>query len=149
MKNRLFIALSAATMLGIVGCSQPKKGNVQNETSPSEQTTQSVSKENKLLGVYKGTFPCADSEGKKVSLTIAEDGTYHLEYEYLNEKDNDGVIEENGTYRILNDTIVETTTPSSGNKSYYVRLHEDLMLSDSLGTINKGELAEMYILKRQ
>ncbi len=149
MKRHLFIALFAATMIGAIGCTQPKNGNSQNATAASEeQTMQNVNEEDSILGVFSGTLPCADCGGKKMSLTIANDGTYHLEYEYL-DKSSEGTIEENGTYNVINDSIIETITPSSGNKTYYVRINEDLMLSDSLGTINQGELANLYILKKQ
>ena len=46
-------------------------------------------------------------------------------------------------------TEVVLKTPSSGELIYYVQVENGLMLSDSLATVNQGELAEHYILKKQ
>ena len=130
-------------MIGTVGCTEQKKGSAQGVKSKSQVTEKQA---NTIFGTYKGTFPCADCGGKDMDLTINEDGTYCLKYQYQDKDER--LVEENGTYSLLDDTLVVTVTPSSGEKTYYKYVHGNLVLSDSLGTVNEGELAELYVLKR-
>ena len=149
--KRLFLSVCClVTLSGVVGCQSDKKQG-QTEFESLVNTSTDLSEEcdsaNHFCGTFQGTFPCADCPGKDVSLSIMDDGTYHLEYEYL--ETGEGVIEENGVYNLLDNSVIETVTPSSGDKTYYVYVHGNLVLSDSLGNVNKGELADMYKLKRQ
>ena len=135
-----------AAMIGAIGCKHQKKENAQNDKSQSEVTARNEKKEDAIFGTYKGTFPCADCGGKDMNLTIDEDGTYCLKYQYQDRDER--LVEENGTYSILDETLVVTVTPSSGEKTYYKYTNGNLVLSDSLGTVDNGELAELYVLKR-
>lgn len=148
--KKFFLASVAMTMLiGTMSCNSAKKQDAETENSSQVQNDENSKKQvnENIFGTYEGTIPCADCAGKKMKLSVLNDGTYSLQYENL--KEGEGVIDENGTYNILNDSIVETVTPSSGRKSYYVYTQGNLVLSDSLGTINKGELADLYVLKKQ
>lgn len=139
--------LIAATLFGLVSCNtstKQEKDNVNPEECSNSISTNDLSVS--VFGTYSGTFPCADCGGKDVTLTICKDSTYCLKYKYQDKDERE--IEENGVYAILNETLVETTTPSSGIKTYYRYVHGNLVLSDSLGTINNGALAEMYVLKK-
>lgn len=136
-----------AAMIGTIGCTEQKKENAQNVKTKSLVTVHNESKDNIIFGSYTGTFPCADCGGKDVFLTIDEDGTYCLKYQYQDK--NEPLVEENGTYSILDGTLIVTVTPSSGEKTYYKFTNGNLMLSDSLGTLNDGELAEFYVLKKK
>lgn len=127
-------------------------GNAAKKTDVQEQSAQAVSTEAQLQpvlssGVYEGTLPCADCEGIQTMLTINSDSTYTLRSEYLGAKD--GVFETSGVYHMPNATLIELVTPSSGEKTYYKVLSEGLMLSDESGTVNQGELAAHYILKKK
>ena len=143
MKLFYISALCMAALTIAVGCTPAQR---KSESDPSVTSSLQDSTYG-LFGTYRGTFPCADCPGKEISLSVMEDGTYSLVYEYL--ETGEGTIEENGTYNILRDSIIETITPSSGEKTYYVYVHGNLVLTDSLGNINEGELADMYVLKKQ
>ena len=147
-KKTILIATCAAiSLVSLSGCSQQKKNNT--AENDSKEATRHVPTDEEiynLFGTYEGTIPCADCGGKKMSLTIMDDGTYNLKYEYLDT--DEGEIEENGTYSVLDDIIVETVTPSSGEKSYYKNVNDNLVLCDSIGTISDGELADLYVLKK-
>ena len=139
--------LIAATLFGFSSCNTSEKQEhtdkvleSKSEIMPTDTDTVS------LFGTYKGTFPCADCGGKEMSLTIDVDGTYCLKYKYQDKDER--LIEENGIYSILDDTLIETVTPSSGEKTYYKYENGLLILSDSLGTVDNGELSELYILKK-
>lgn len=136
----LFLGASILKYVTKHGCLTKMNCNVENVQNPKKTTKQM------LYGTYVGVFPCADCAGKDIKLTINSDGTYDLEYEYLDM--NEGVIKESGVFNVINHTIIETITPSSNNKTYYVYDNGNLVLSDSKGSINNGELAKLYILKK-
>lgn len=146
MKKNLISVMTVAAMIGTLGCTYQKKENAQNVRLYSQVTGQDAKQASSIFGTYKGTFPCADCGGKDMNLTIHEDGTYCLRYQYQDK--NERLVEENGTYSIFDETLVVTVTPSSGEKTYYKYIHGNLVLSDSLGTLHDGELAELYILKK-
>ena len=144
MKRNLVSVMIVAAALGAVGCTEQKKESAQDVKSKSQVIEKQA---NTIFGTYKGTFPCADCGGKDMDLTINEDGTYCLKYQYQDKDER--LVEENGTYSILDDILVVTVTPSSGEKTYYKYVHGNLVLSDSIGTVDNGELAELYVLKRK
>ena len=146
MKRNLVSLMIVAAALGAVGCTEQKKDSTQDVKSKSQVAELNEKHTNAIFGTYKGTFPCADCGGKDMDLTINEDGTYCLKYQYQDKDERQ--VEENGTYSILDDTLVVTVTPSSGEKTYYKYVHGNLVLSDSLGTVDNGELAELYVLKK-
>ena len=149
MKKNLVSVLCLTMIAGTMGCQSPK--HPQGEEAVACDTITQKKVENEfvsLLGTYCGTFPCADCAGKQVELTLMEDQVYSLAYEYLDADSHSGIIEECGTYNIINGSIIETITPSSNEKTYYVYVHGNLILSDSLGTVNRGELADSYILMK-
>ena len=146
MNRYFFKALIVAACMGTYSCSQQQNENSQQAILQHSNLIERVNDDKFVFGTYRGTFPCADCGGKDMSLTISEDGTYCLQYKYQDKDER--LIEENGTYSILDDTLVETITPSSGEKTYYKYVHGNLVLSDSLGTIDKSELAELYVLKK-
>ena len=146
MKHYYLAALIAIAAMGTASCSQNKKQSAQQEIASCQVDPQDTCEEYCLAGTYRGTLPCADCGGKDVCLTISPDGTYRLQYKYQDKEEEP--IEINGVYSVLDDELVETITPSSGEKTYYKLLESNLMLTDSLGTENEGELAKHYILTR-
>lgn len=134
-----------ALIMAITSCTgSPKKNNVQAE---SKDTVKEQVKAADFYGTYEGILPCADCEGIKTTLTINKDKTYSLKSDYIGEKD--GVFESSGVYEMIDKTLIELITPSSGEKTYYKILENGMMLSDEAGTINQGALAEHYILKKK
>ena len=142
----LSLAVFVAATVGVIGCNSQKKGDRHEEDSLIHTGCQKKNEGASLFGTFKGTFPCADCSGKNMNLTINEDGTYCLIYQYVDKDEK--LVEENGTYSIIDETLVVTVTPSSGEKTYYKYVHGNLVLSDSLGTVYNGEHAELYVLKR-
>lgn len=100
-----------------------------------------------MTGTFEGIFPTASCEGIRASLTINADSTYTYKREYIGEKN--GKYESSGIYHLKAKDLIELITPSSGEKTYFKHVETGFMLSDSLGTVNQGELAGHYILKRQ
>ncbi|EJX11269.1 Copper resistance lipoprotein NlpE [gut metagenome] len=145
-KNHLIAA--AALFLSLAACNNaPKKEAATPEVVPAMEITPATPATPSLFGTFEGTLPAADCEGIQTTLTVNADSTYTLKSEYLGVKD--GLFEASGVYNLLDNAVIELITPSSGEKTYYKRLESGYMLSDSLGTVNEGELAEHYILKQK
>ena len=102
--------------------------------------------EQELYGTYQGVMPCENFTGKIVSLILNSDSSYVLEYSYMENKK--GIFKEQGTYRILHDTLIETTVTSTNIKSYFVYVHGNLVQSDSLGYIETTNFPEQYTLEK-
>ncbi len=145
MAKNKFLLLSASLIVavGMSACSgSSKKTSEQQET---ETVVEEVSVVKPFIGTYEGTLPCADCDGNKVTLSILEDGTYQLKNVFLGKEDNN--FEECGTYE-ENNGIIVLVTPSSGNKTYYKVQDNSVVMCDSEGNVNQGELADMYVLKK-
>lgn len=141
-----FLGIAALALL-TVSCNGGKSESTSASDSTNVVTTSQDSLPNTFAGLYKGILPAADCEGINTTLQINADSTYDLRSEYIGKKD--GVFEQSGVYTIKDNKLVVLKTPSSGELIYYVQVENGLMLSDSLATVNQGELAEHYILKKQ
>ncbi len=147
MKTFRFGLIAVTSAIMVVGCTnKQQQAATEQQNLPTQTTTKTVEKS--IYGTYEGTLPAADCEGIKTTLTIREDSTYCLISEYLGSK-ADNPIETNGIYHILNKDLIELITPSSGTKTYYKILEDAVTLTDSTGIPNKGELADLYILKKK
>lgn len=147
MKKTPLMFLASAALIAFTACTGAKNNEAETAVdSVATEVAEVVAPTH--IGTYEGTLPCADCDGIKTTLTIKDEQTYDLRSEYLNKKD--GLFEESGVYNLVDDgKIIELVTPSAGTKTYYKILENAVVLSDSLGTVNEGELAEMYILKKQ
>ena len=142
--NAKFLLMGALVVV-FAGCKGSATKNTTQVKTP-EAATEVATKSNDFYGTYEGTLPCADCGVIKTTLTVNADSTYYLKSEYLGVKD--GVFETNGVYNLLNGDLLELITPSSGEKTYYKIQENAVVLSDEQGTINEGELAEYYVLKK-
>lgn len=140
--------LTVITAIAVAGCDGKRKENgcKKEIVTTVTKTGNSKNKIADFYGTYKGTLPCADCGGIKTTLKINNDTTYELISEYIGMKD--GIFEECGVYRIISGNIIELTTPSSGEKTYYKIIDSGVALSDSTGKTANGKLAKHYILKR-
>ena len=138
----LNIALVSVLLACLTACNNnPKKTASSTEASNGKTAvTAELS-----VGTFEGTMPAADCEGIRTILTVNADSTYTLTREYLGVKD--GLFETSGIYHSAGNGLIELITPSSGEKTYFRHVGKGYMLSDSIGTVNDGELAELYILK--
>lgn len=144
--NRLAIIAVAATAVVVSCTSAPTSQNDEAAKKDSIEVVENIAKAD-FLGTYEGTLPAADCEGIKTTLTLSEDSTYCLVREFLGTQEP--TAETNGVYHLIGQDLVELVTPSSGVKTYYKVIESGVALSDSLGTLNEGELAEYYKLKRK
>lgn len=141
--------LAAIVAVTVLGCNEyKKKTDIEKRDSIAVVTE---AKKDKAVtadfyGTYQGTLPCADCSGIKTTLKINGDTTYELRSEYLDK--DDAVFEESGVYRVVGEDVIELVTPSSGDRTYYKIIDGAVVMSDSTGMIDRGELADYYVLKR-
>ena len=138
-------ALIAATLLAASCSGTSKKTAVEPQDTATVQ--QDTIKSYSFYGTYEGTLPAADCEGIKTVLSLNEDTTYDLSRKYLGKEDRP--FETCGVYNVLENNVVELVEPSSDNRTYYKVIENAVVLSDSVGTVNEGELAEFYVLKKK
>lgn len=146
MKTNRLTIIAAASAIALASCTgTPASKSNETTTTPTEVTAQDTTAN--FYGTYEGTLPAADGEGIRTTLTLNDDTTYRLVSEYLGTKEP--TAETNGVYNLIGKDLVELITPSSGTKTYYKIIENGVALSDSLGTVNEGELAEFYKLKKK
>ena len=137
----------AATALLLASCTtSPKTTPTAAEEAADTLQPDTVSTYH-YYGTYEGTLPAADCEGIKTVLSLHEDTTYDLTSVYLGKESRP--FETCGVYNVLAHNVVELVEPSSDNRTYYKVIEDALVLSDSLGTVHQGELADLYVLKRK
>ena len=98
-------------------------------------------------GRYEGILPCADCEGIATELQINLDGTFTLTEEYLGKKDSKFTYEGKFNWNAAGNTIA--VPHESDAMTQYFIAENQLIRLDSDGNRITGELAEMYVLKKQ
>lgn len=142
MKFNILLAGMAISLLASCGNGNKTAGNDSTANASDQKLPQAT-----IAGTYTGILPCADCGGLDTELTINSDSTYSLKS--TNTDNKEVITEQSGVYQLKNDSLVTLITPSSGDKIYYrVIDNSTVMLSDSTGAINNGELAEFYKLKK-
>ena len=146
--KRIVLTLSIIALICATACNNNQKKTSCQESNDAvkEIVANKETKETKT-GTFTGTMPAADCEGIRTILVVNSDSTYTLKEEYIGVEN--GIFETSGIYNQLGNGLIELITPSSGEKTYFIEVETGFMLSDSLGTINQGELAEYYILKQE
>lgn len=143
--KRIVLTLSIIALICATACNNNQKKTSCQESN--DAVREIVANKETKTGRFTGTMPAADCEGIRTILVVNSDSTYTLKEEYIGVEN--GIFETSGIYNQLGNGLIELITPSSGEKTYFIEVETGFMLSDSLGTINKGELAEHYILKQE
>ncbi len=99
-------------------------------------------------GTYKGTIPCADCEGIETTLTLNKDQTYLLKSSYLGR--NDALEQEmSGTFEWDESGSKVTLMHMDKIEGQYKIGENQAWFLDRSGDIITGDLADLYILKKQ
>lgn len=98
-------------------------------------------------GTYQGVVPCADCEGIETSLTLNEDNTYILTKTYLG-KDGEAFKEEGSFSWDQTGGVVILEGLTDTPNQFFVAENQIIML-DMNGERIDGDLADMYVLKKQ
>ena len=98
-------------------------------------------------GVYKGLLPCADCEGIETEIVLNSDLTFVKKTKYLGKEDMKG-IDEKGSFSWNKDGSTIILKSIDQDASHYKVGENTLIQLDTQGNIIKGDLAQMYILKK-
>jgi uncharacterized lipoprotein NlpE involved in copper resistance len=97
-------------------------------------------------GVYTGVIPAADAEGINVEITLNNDGTYKVNYQYIGKGDD--VFAHTGTFKWKNDG--STVILDSEEIPPYYKIGENILTQlDMNGKKIVGTLANDYVLKKK
>lgn len=142
MKTLLLILLS----LMLSGCVQ-KEQQVKTETS--EVPTDSHTSQNSLdwSGSYTGVLPCASCEGIETTLVLNTDGSYALSLIYLVESEPN-TLDTQGSFSWNEAGNTIALENEEAPNKYFVGENYIAKL-DSNGERITGDLADMYILKKE
>lgn len=148
MKKLLFIPLCFAVLLSCKNDKTSENTEVEQKTE-MEQAPDMHTSELALdwQGVYSGLLPCADCSGIKTEITLNEDGSYLILRKYLDKEDK--TFEEKGQLQWTEDggTVV-LTNKENGQATLFKVGENHLKQLDLDGNPIEGELAEMYILRK-
>ena len=151
----LIFGIAAITLMG---CKNVEKNEVSTEGAPETPETvnsnitevDSHNSENSLdwAGVYEGTTPCADCSGIKTVLDLRKDKTFILSQTYLGKPAGENEFTQTGNFVWDRAGKMIRLKTESGAFQYDVGENKLWMLDVKRNRI-EGDLADMYILKKQ
>lgn len=144
--KKLFIIVAVIGLMS--GCGSNTKKSQEDISAGSAQAVDVHNPKNSLgyKGTYTGKMPTAGGEGMLVTIELG-DNTFVRKIEYVGKKDSP--FEEKGSYTWNADgnTIILDVDIDSPNQ-YFVG-NNTLTQLDMDGNKITGELADMYVLKKQ
>ena len=94
-------------------------------------------------GVYTGVIPCADCEGINVRITLNNDETYQISYQYLGKNDTPYLFSGHFTWDDAGNTIIL----DNKDLPFHYKVGEgNLIQLDMDGNPITGEFADNYVL---
>ena len=140
------ISIIAVLSLGLGSCKQQSNSSKEQEGQPVDTVHNS---KNSLdwAGVYTGVIPCADCEGINVRMTLNNDKTYQISYQYVGISDEPFLFSGNFTWDDSGNTVIldSNDLPSK----YKVVENKLIQLSFADGSEITGELADNYVLTKE
>ncbi|MDR0874148.1 MAG: copper resistance protein NlpE [Prevotellaceae bacterium] len=143
MRKIVYAASIIAVVLGTVAC-KPKSGSQTQEIQAIDTAHNSRNSVN-WEGAYKGIIPCADCNGIFVQLTLNEDETYQLIYQYVGKKDAPSIY--SGKFK-WDDTGANITLDIKDLPAHYKVGENKLFQLDMEGNRITGKLADKYELTK-
>jgi len=129
----------------VIACSACTDGNLQTDASSLPDAAHSSQNSLDWPGDYMGIVPCADCEGISTSLSLAADGTYHLQRQYLGRSDEIFETRSNFTWSADGSRIVLNNVDAPNQ---YQVGEGRLFLLEMEGQRIEGALASLYALQR-
>ena len=147
-KFTLLISFLAFTL---VNCTNQNKQTINEDATPMEQSmmdahTSEISLD--WIGVYVGTTPCADCEGIETMIELKEDNYYISHYKYLGKSGDENEVTHEGPFT-WNDDGNSISLQAEGLPTQYKVGENHIILLNADGELNKGELADLYVLKKK
>ena len=136
MRKRVLVFAAALSVLGLAACVSPGKA-----IDAAHNSRNSVNWD----GVYRGVIPAADGPGITVEITLNNDETYSMSYQYI---DRGGeVFTEAGTFWWNN--AGSTITLDVKDRPPHYQVGENTLIQlDMNGEKITGDLSDSYVLKK-
>ena len=141
MKKIFYPLVIAALTFGLCSCGvsdQPQSVVVEAEHNSQNSLD--------WAGVYTGLIPSASGSGINVTITLRNDSTYEVQYQYVDRPDGDSSV--TGTFK-WNDEGDTITLDDTDLPPYYKIGENRLIQMDMEGNLITGALADDYVLKKQ
>jgi uncharacterized lipoprotein NlpE involved in copper resistance len=136
IKAHIYLIMAALAIFGLCSClSVQGPGNTHNSRN-------SLNWE----GVYSGTIPSASGPGIAVRLTLNQDQSFELRYEYLDRSGSPFVS--TGSFQ-WNETGSIIILDISNAPPYYMVVENKLIQLDMSGALISGNLADNYVLNKE
>ena len=134
MKKNFFVMVLILFLLNFLSCG-----------TTSHNSRNSVD----WAGIYTGVIPSAGGDGINVKFTLNTDETYTVEYQYVGKSDE--IYSRTGTFtwNSKGDTIILDSVNTNDFPAYYKVGENTLTHLDLEGNIITGDLADLYILRKQ
>ncbi|GMO55775.1 MAG: copper resistance protein NlpE N-terminal domain-containing protein [Termitinemataceae bacterium] len=138
--KKMFLVLAAFSLLGFGSCKAK-------EEAKSVVIDAAHNSRNSLdwAGVYRGELPSASGSGINVEITLNNDGTYSISYQYIDRGDE--LFTENGTFQ-WNDAGGAIKLDTNDMPPHYQVGEDTLIQLDLSGEKITGPLADSYVLKK-
>lgn len=149
-KFGVLVALLAFALMSCTNQSKKQADENIDSTAFDQSVVDSHTSEMSLdwAGVYTGVMPCADCEGIETVIELKNDHTYVAHYTYLGTSEDENTFTNEGTFTF--DVLGNNITLQSGDETSQYRVGENqITLLNTDGTINTGELADFYVLKKK
>lgn len=144
--KKLFIVVAAISLMYSCGGNTQKPQ--EQATAEPTQVVDDHNSKNSLdyKGTYKGEIPAADAPGIIISITLSDD-TYVKTMKYVDKGDKTFEEKGNYTWNTEGNTITLLGTKDSPDK--YLVGENTLTMLDMDGNKITGDMADLYILKKQ
>lgn len=149
-----FGALITLLAIVVASCTSGSKEEADKENDPllmeEEAVIDSHTSEISLdwAGVYEGTLPCASCERIEAVVELNQDHTYTSTFTYIGEPEGEVEFKEEGAFT-WDETGSNITLESESEPTQYKVGENKLIMLTRDGEINRGELADMYVLKKK
>ena len=142
-KNKI-IFLSLLILALAISCNKSND----KEAKKGQDTTETISTNSVIdwQGTYRGVIPCASCEGIETIIVLKSDTTYEKSERYLGEKTQ--LFIQKGKFEYIENESKIILTDGDIKQSYLL-VQDALIMLDSDGNRNTGELADDYILQKK
>jgi uncharacterized lipoprotein NlpE involved in copper resistance len=136
MKKTFLVFVAVLSFFGLGAC-----GSTGKAIDAAHNSRNSVN----WAGVYRGVIPAADGPGINVGITLGNDGTYSIGYQYIDRGEE--VFTKNGTFQ-WNDAGSAIILDVKDMSPHYQVGENILIQLDMNGKKITGALADNYVLKK-
>jgi len=145
MKKIFYVFTIAAFVFGLCACGASDQASNQPSSQPVDAAHNS---ENSLdwAGVYAGVIPAASGPGINATITLRNDLTYEVQYQYIDRPDGDFTFAGNFRWNDAGNTI---TLDATNVPPHYRVVEGRLIQLDMEGNPITGALADEYVLTKR